>query len=525
MKTNRVLAIAIALVASLLVVVPATASTVRAQTPVAPTINKAAPGQVLAGDDINYTLTARNPGSTPLFNVTFRDVLPLGVEYAGGAMPAEIGDPQIIRTPVIEPVSGLEVFQQTLIWQNIADLQAGDDLSISFDVSVTIAGVTDDVSREDLYAVGSTVDNEAFVYGSTNERSLPTFDPDSGEPTFDDPTGPGFDADILGSSDSSTTTLTAIEVTKSEPSPEGELLRGVHDFVTTYTLTVDVTDEAGVDDVVLTDLLPAELEFLGCGDEDNSQVVIEEWAGTPPDPGSGPLGGSPVGGCVEPNTVETVVDPTYGGVAYTGVFTLVTWQLTDLVPGQRVVRPYAAGIPLRANVAFADPAPSIDGAQGSNLDNNTGASTRETAGGERAVTNRSIVSGEYLGLLRSDRRRHDRERRGRSHPNDRGRPHRQACGPQRLLDVGPRPLHDHRRHQRVRLGDRHRAHRLPAQRAVPARQHRQLQHVALQPGARGPGNPNNPSPVLFESVDLGVSDGAGSPRRSPAAASRSCSNR
>ena len=39
--------------------------------------------------------------------------------------------------------------------------------------------------------------------------------------------------------------MSAIRLQKSEPSPEGELLRGVHDHTTVYTLTV--TNNHGAD--------------------------------------------------------------------------------------------------------------------------------------------------------------------------------------------------------------------------------------------------------------------------------------
>ena len=60
--------------------------------------------------------------------------------------------------------------------------------------------------------------------------------------------------------------------------------------------------------------------------------------------------------------------------------------------------PYAAGIPLRANALFpVGTAPSPEsGEQGSNLDNNTGASTRERAS-EQSATNHASVTGDYQG--------------------------------------------------------------------------------------------------------------------------------
>ena len=66
--------------------------------------------------------------------------------------------------------------------------------------------------------------------------------------------------------------------------------------------------------------------------------------------------------------------------------------------GTREIK-YVAGIPLRANTLFAAPVPTPDSLQqASNLDNNTGASTREQAnGGELGLTNTAVVTGTYTG--------------------------------------------------------------------------------------------------------------------------------
>ncbi len=81
-----------------------------------------------------------------------------------------------------------------------------------------------------------------------------------------------------------------------------------------------------------------------------------------------------------------------------GVYTQVTWDLGSLAAGASVDIKYRAGIPQRANVAsFPGGAPTpASGDQGSNLDNNTGPSTRETAA-EQSLTNRAAVSGTYSG--------------------------------------------------------------------------------------------------------------------------------
>jgi hypothetical protein len=185
------------------------------------------------------------------------------------------------------------------------------------------------------------------------------------------------------------TRVTAIEVTKEEPSPEGELLRGVHDHTTVYTLTVTNGHEATTDTGVVTDLIPAGMEFLGCGGVDNTTTGPEY-------PGAPSLAATPrVAGCVIPASVSTVTNPL--GVP-AGVYTQVTWNVGDLAPDQVVTLRYAAGIPKRSNTVTWPGAPPPPGSLGqtANLDNNTGPSTRET-GSETALTNVVRVEGDYAG--------------------------------------------------------------------------------------------------------------------------------
>ena len=95
--------------------------------------------------------------------------------------------------------------------------------------------------------------------------------------------------------DDATTLVSALEITKSEPSPEGELLRGVHDHTTVYTLRVRASEVADTDGVVVTDYLPAQLEFLGCGGDEFSTSGPEY-------PGAPPLSDTPV---IPPRTAST----------------------------------------------------------------------------------------------------------------------------------------------------------------------------------------------------------------------------
>ncbi len=88
-RSLSALAAVFALVASTLALTAAPA-----QAAPAISLTKSAPGSVLAGDTVTYTLTATNPGSDPLFNISFRDVLPNGIRYvAGSTTPVESGEP------------------------------------------------------------------------------------------------------------------------------------------------------------------------------------------------------------------------------------------------------------------------------------------------------------------------------------------------------------------------------------------------------------------------------------------------
>src|SRR5690606_28458697 len=119
--------------------------------------------------------------------------------------------------------------------------------------------------------------------------------------------------------------------------------------------------------------------------------------------GSGPInpGNAPsTTDCIEPDVVETVQDPP-GRPA--GVYTHVVWRnVADLASSDTFTLEYVAAIPIRANTmdwngagAGEGTAPADDGAQGSNLDNNSGPETSEDGGSEPAFTNTAIGSGDY----------------------------------------------------------------------------------------------------------------------------------
>jgi len=334
------------------------------------TVAKQAPATVLSGQPIGYTLTASNPagtGAQPEYNASFRDVLPIGLSYtAGSTSPADAGDPTIYTDGT---------GRQTLVWSDVADLQIASASTLSFSATVNTTTLP----------VGSVVRNIANGYASTAPRTVPAFD-STGVPIGN--------ANVQSASSSQTaTTITALQLTKSEPSTEAKLLRGVHDHPTVYTLTVNNTTRAATNVVTVTDYLPAAEEFLGCGLTDNSSG--------PEYPGAPALTAIPAVGanCPTPASVDTVSNPPpNGSVSYpAGVYTKVVWNLGTLAAGQTVLISYAAGIPLRQNVLFGagGPTPASLG-QTADLDNNTGPTTRQV-GAAAAQLNYAHVAGTYTG--------------------------------------------------------------------------------------------------------------------------------
>jgi large repetitive protein len=335
-------------------------------------VTKQGPSSVLIGQPVTYTLTASNPtsnpGVAPEYNLSFRDVLPVGVTYqAGSTSSADLGEPSI--------TTNATTGQQTLLWVNVSDLLRGGSQSLTFSA----------IPDTTALPVGSTFTNTGEGYASTSPRTVPKFAAD-GTPVADGAVQSATSAPV-------TTIVSPLSVSKAEPSPESKLLRGAHDQTTVYTLTVSSGDVAPNDDVIVTDYLPASLEFLGCGGVDNS-------AG-PEYPGAASLTATPViaANCPTPESVATVTNPPPdGGVTYpAGVYTKVTWDLGNQLPDAVTTIQYAAAIPLRQNAAFGTGGPTPTSLeQAANLDNNTGASTRQV-GTAAGVTNYVHVSGSYQG--------------------------------------------------------------------------------------------------------------------------------
>lgn len=354
-------------------------------------LSKSAP-DVLYGEDATVTLHASNPSSQPTgYNLSFNDVLPPGVSYVAGSSPASVGEPRVVNNA---PTPG----STTLIWENVADLTPNSSFEFSFRVSHSTS----------FYDAGDTYADTAGAYINCDPRYAPDFGP-NGQAVQSggnaDCTGSPAEQSYTGSATASaTTTLKAIELNKSvADAPEGELLRGLHDHQTVYTLEATnngINPTTGLD---LEDYIPAGLEFLACGSVDNTTDAPTNPGSSQEYPGSGPInpGNAPAApGCLAPTTVETVANPP--GLP-AGVYTHVVWEdVADLSPGQTFTLRYVAAIPLRANTLDWNGtgigngiAPGTGGAQAANLDNNSGPETYEDDGSEPAFTNTATATGSY----------------------------------------------------------------------------------------------------------------------------------
>ncbi|NTW42670.1 MAG: hypothetical protein HGA44_22855, partial [Cellulomonadaceae bacterium] len=336
-------------------------------------ITVGAPTSALRGSTVPVTLTATNPGGPAGYNASFRMVLPVG---------ASLNPPTQTGARTIAQADGSTV----VLWDNVSDLLTG-----------TTSSVTAQVSTGTLPLGPLTISGGAYV--NTNPRLVPSFT--------------ALGAPNAGSSTGSATGTATIEVvpftlTTDVAAPENELVRGVHDHRTTVELTIDNNYVGPSSAFTVTEYVPATLEFLGCGAtaaDGDSSAPGEEY------PGSGRLNETDAalpGSCPVPSSVSTaLVDPP--GTQPLAVYTVVTWDNAalaavgagSLATGASKKIYYVVGVPQNANALFGGTAPTAaSGDQGSNLDNNTGASTLET--GEQQATTTAILSGSYLGTTYTD---------------------------------------------------------------------------------------------------------------------------
>lgn len=358
---------------------------------------------VLAGENVGFDVAVSNTDGGKQFNLSLLAIVPDSVSLlsagafgsptvyrAGDVLPnrsrtagaasqscADLG----LASAVPGPLCAVPAGQQVWVWSNVNDLPQGGTVSSA----VTVAPL------DDVYPVGGEVGFSIRAFTSNDPSRLPTFD---GSPSV----SAVVDHTSAAASANDTVPVQALRIVKSEPSVEDELLRGVHDSVTTYTLRVENTTRGASNAVTVTDYLPAGLEYLGLANGDNTTVGAEY-------PGSGPIRGGVTAG----ETVDTVQLSAAQAAALrlpgAGVYTKITWTLGDLPAGATRQIEYRAAVPLFANELWAEgaaPTPQ-SGAQAANLDNNTGASTRH--GGEsnpasgQTMRNVAAVAGTYQGVV------------------------------------------------------------------------------------------------------------------------------
>ncbi len=323
-----------------------------------------APATTLIGTPVSIEISVNNGTSTPGYNTGIAVVLPAGVSFGSSASGTQI----LTNTPGVG---------QTTVWfENINDSQPNSSETLTLSVSANTG----------TYPVGASFDVTATAYTSDDPRVVPTSNGTGS-------TGTGTDTDTID--------VTAITIDKSEPSPEAELMRGVHDNTTVYTLEIENNPTNATNSVVVDDYLPAGLEFLACGTIDNTTDAPTfagnnvEYAGAPRLDAMADVATD----CPAATLVETVsIDPDGSGPLPLAVYTHVQWTLGNFAPGATQTINYAAGIPIRENtLTWSGATPATTGAQAANLDNNDGAETAD----EQLLRNHSIVQGAYQGPLAS----------------------------------------------------------------------------------------------------------------------------
>ncbi|MTV27381.1 isopeptide-forming domain-containing fimbrial protein [Nitriliruptoraceae bacterium ZYF776] len=360
--------------------------------------------RILAGEDGVLSLRATGAGAWG-YNLAFVVTAPVGLQPLGSA----IGAPRVVAHPS-DPALRLWIFE------DVADLPAGGTFALDVDVRPVQPPVGGGQTADpNVFPVGSVADVRLDAHLSSDANLLPWFVGSSAV------NPPASEAVTVSATDTHQLDVAALRVTKWEPSPEAELLRGVHDHTTTYHVRVENTSEGITGGAVVVDYLPAGLEFLGCGTVDNTTVDRAGTGSVHEYPTSGDLTGTPAvapmsaydangerEGCLTPLEVVTVVDDP--DAPSDAVYTRVTWDLGDLPAGSVTELVYAAGIPLYENTADFDGAggapsgASLD--QTANLDNNNGPSTRQVGGHDPAgdgtvYRNVAEARGQYQGVVRT----------------------------------------------------------------------------------------------------------------------------
>ncbi|WP_217135119.1 isopeptide-forming domain-containing fimbrial protein [Leucobacter chinensis] len=410
----------------------------------------------ILGEDLTVDVTFSNPeGANATYNLSASLLLPATVELvsaetapeaslnaltliptatyrAGDTLPGTPAAGDTCKSVGLDgPVSGHCIVpegKQLAVFENFSDLPAKASISTNLRLRPLVdSNDTGEIAKG--FAVGDNIELSMSLFASSNERYKPMFAGSSsvGGAKASAVTSPRSVAEASPK-------VNALRVTKSEPSPEHELLRGVHEQSTIYTLTVHHTAEGNLHDAVVVDYLPAGLEYLGSCDIADSTSDAGNGQGAAEYEGSGALATGAVGdNCFDEESIETIeasaAEAESLGLPGAGVYTKVTWNVGEWLATQQdtgvapitqaasggagkaastVIR-YRAGVPLFENTLFTEEQAQALGAkgQGANLDNNLGASTRhgspdaDNRDAKKANTlrNTAIAEGTWNGVL------------------------------------------------------------------------------------------------------------------------------
>ncbi len=220
----------------------------------APTATISAPQSVvLAGEDLTLTVAATNSSASANgYNTSFAISMPNGISFvSSGGMGSPIVYPsgaQLPNSAKTPPLSTVPAGSQLWVFMDAADLPA----KATYSSTVT---VRPDAS---VFPVGAAPRFDLSAFVSSDPKLLPMFDGSTGIG------GQAALADTSSATSSTTTPLSALRLSKSEPAPR-RARPGRARSPTTYTLTVENTPEGATNGVTIVDYLAAGLEFLGCG--------------------------------------------------------------------------------------------------------------------------------------------------------------------------------------------------------------------------------------------------------------------
>ncbi len=381
---------------------------------------------LLAGEEGTLDLGFRNSENSGDFNLSVGIVAPVGIKATGFG---DLGAPTKTYTRSNgNPIPGnytadaqqcaamglvsaanskcaVPEGSQYFVFMNISDLPNGarNSAQLSF------------LPDSDIYDAGTEIPFVVSAVTSSRADLLPRFPGTTSVASVaDDYTSANEPAEVQAP-------VEALRITKRVANlPEDELLRGVHQNRAEYVIEVehtgegDVTGLTGGTGVEVVDYLPAMLEYLACGTDDHTENANGNEGHSVEYPGAPRLtaGASITGNdCGAATSVDTVM---HDGA----VHTKVAWNLGTLgaganggvpqnfeagtpgTPGTYEIR-YLAGVPLFENALWPDDsAPTAaSGEQGSNLDNNTGASTRQgqqdSPWDAEGATNTAETAGAY----------------------------------------------------------------------------------------------------------------------------------